>query len=426
MPGYLDSPLYQQMLARTLSQGQPQSQYPGQAIANTFAQLLNTYQMKQAVEGQKAEETAGNQQLAKLLAPEQFTGSGYGAPDMKTLSGGLQIDAAAPQLTDQNADKRSGLAALLNTGALSRQDLGPQIAQQLGFGAPKAPIKLGKDEGLYDPTTFQPIVKPKGSPVSLGRDSRLVNPDDGSQVVGIAPPDADPNKPFDPVTGNAQQGYQDYEKGLRVAGRPTTNVNVSTERGYAGAMAGKLAEQDAAALDAARTAPQRIQSAQNVLKILDTQKPITGTGADARLFLDKALSTAGLVDGKNVTSTENLVSELASQTLDAIKTSGLGSGQGFTDKDRQFLMDAKAGRIEINAGTLRYLAQKNEAAARASLQRGNAIARRLQGDPTFGSVGQNLETEEPAPYAPQQAAGPGAAPGTPRVLRYNPQTRRLE
>lgn len=245
------------------------------------------------------------------------------------------------------------------------------LEQVLAMNKPKAPIKLGKNDRLFDPND---LTKP---------------------IVDAAPEPVDYNKPYLP-DGRPNEAYQAYTLRNARAGAPSISMN--TEKGYAATVAGKLAENDAAVLDAARSAPQRIQSAQAVLKILDTQAPITGTGANARLALDKALSTAGLVDGKNVVSTENLASELAAQTLDAIKSSGLGSGQGFTDKDRQFLEKARAGNIELNAGTLHYLARKNEEAARAAIRRGNTIAKRLKGDKNFGSVGQDLEVPEPPAY----------------------------
>lgn len=210
------------------------------------------------------------------------------------------------------------------------------------------------------------------------------------------------------------------KKDIAKSGASNTSVNVSTEKGYAGEMAKGLAKQDLDALDTARSGPQRVQAAQQVKKILDTQAPITGTGAEARLAVTKALSTAGIIDGQGVKSTEDLASLLANQTLEAIKTSGLGSGQGFTDKDRAFLERAKSGNIEINAGTLRTLADLNEKSARESIKRGQAVAKRLQGNKDFGSVGQDLDIAAPPEYAPPSVVRkPPAAGGT---LRYNPAT----
>ena len=175
----------------------------------------------------------------------------------------------------------------------------------------------------------------------------------------------------------------------------TVRVGVNTEKTYAGNIAEGLAKNDVAALDAARSAPDRVNTARSIKQVLDSNNAITGTAAETRLALTKALSTAGLIDGTSTTATEDLVSMLNTQTLEAIKTAGMGSGQGFTDKDRQFLQDAKSGRIEINAATLRRMADLNERAGVAAIQYGNKIAARLKGNPTLGTVGQDLEVKVP-------------------------------
>ena len=195
-----------------------------------------------------------------------------------------------------------------------------------------------------------------------------------------------------------QQGYKGTFQQWKLdnARAGATNVTVPIgDKGYAGAMADLMAKQDAGLIDAARGAGGRIRSSQDVKRILKTEKPITGTAADWRLEATKALSTAGIIDGKSVTSTEDLASLLAAQTLDAIKTSGLGSGQGFTDKDRQFLQDARAGRINLNADTLYRLADMNERAARDSIKAGKKVAERLKKTPSLGGFVQDLEFEEP-------------------------------
>lgn len=193
--------------------------------------------------------------------------------------------------------------------------------------------------------------------------------------------------------GSVNQPLLGAKKQVARSGAPSISVN--TEKSYAGHVAEGLAKNDVAALDAARTAPDRINTARSIKKVLDSNQALTGTGAEVRLEITKALSTAGLIDGASTTATEDLASMLASQTLDAIKSSGLGSGQGFTDKDRQFLQDAKSGRITINAGTLRRMADLNERSGLAAIDYGNKIAKRLKDNPAMGNVGQELEVQPP-------------------------------
>lgn len=191
------------------------------------------------------------------------------------------------------------------------------------------------------------------------------------------------------------QALLDARGQIAEKGAARASLSVNTERSYGGEIAQGLAKADLAALDVARSAPDRIKSASDVKRILSTGNAITGTAAEQRLWVDKALSTAGVIDGTRTQATEDLVNLLANQTLDAIKTSGLGSGQGFTDKDRQFLQDAKAGRIEINAKTLYRMADLNEKSARASIAYGNKVAARLKGNPILGTIGQDLEVAVP-------------------------------
>lgn len=202
------------------------------------------------------------------------------------------------------------------------------------------------------------------------------------------------------------QGYRgtfdQWDQARKRAGATSVNVGVNTDKSYFGNVAEGLAKVDVGAIDAGRSAPDRIASSRRVREVLATN-PITGTGAEARLSLNKALATAGLIDGTNVANTEVLASTLASQTLDAIKTSGLGAGQGFTDKDRQFLERAKSGNIEMTPQALGTLADLNERAAVASIRRANSVIGKLRQSPQAGAMGQALDPI-PEPEAPAKPA----------------------
>lgn len=234
----------------------------------------------------------------------------------------------------------------------------------------RAPIKVGKDETLLDNETLKPVFS-------------NVQPDK---------PTSDIQNWQEAVKGGYRGSLFEYQKELRAAGgtRVTVPVSMNTDKTYTGEMARQLAGQDSAIIDSARSAPERLRGAQEVRRIIK-QTPITGTFAEQRLGIEKALSTAGIVDGQRVKSTEDLVSVLAGQTLDAIKSSGLGSGQGFTDKDRAFLEKARSGNITINAETLNYLADMNERSARESIKKGNSVIKRLQAEPGMGRTGAGLE-----------------------------------
>lgn len=341
----------------------------------------------QALQGQLEDARRQREQQAKLdeAARNSFITPGKA----NAMSMGPMPDGSAVPQVQPGFNPQSYLRALYQA------DPQKAVAFQQAIAKDNSPLTVAPGASLVDRHTLKPVfTAPKEqTPSDI---SKLM-----AEMNGLPP--GDPRRAI-------------YMDAIRKATthQPATTVNVSTEKSYGGEFGKLIAQQDAAAIEGARTAPQRIQTAQQVMRILDTQAPITGSGAETRLAVNKALATAGLVDGQSVKSTEDLASLLASQTLEAIKSSGLGGGQGFTDKDRQFLERARSGNIEMNAGTLRTLAAMNEKAARNSLGYGRQVASRLQGNKDLGWVTQGLDVKEPPPYAgpsvvrkPAQFAAPG-------------------
>ena len=158
-------------------------------------------------------------------------------------------------------------------------------------------------------------------------------------------------------------------------GEKTTNA-------YTTALSSKLADQDAADLAAGEQALPQIETSYRIRDLLK-QNPITGSGAAPRLAFERGLETMGFSKGDRASITENLMSELAKTTLAAIPTSGLGSGAGFTGSDREFLQDSAAGRKELTAANLEYLARINEKVARINIQKSNRVRSRLRKMPEF-------------------------------------------
>ena len=162
---------------------------------------------------------------------------------------------------------------------------------------------------------------------------------------------------------------------FQMPGEKTTNA-------YTTALSSKLADQDASDLAAGDQALPQIETSYRIRDLLK-QNPITGSGAAPRLAFEKGLETLGFSKGNRASITENLMSELAKTTLAAIPTSGLGSGAGFTGSDREFLQDSAAGRKELTAANLEYLARINEKVARINIQKSNRVRSRLRKMPEF-------------------------------------------
>ena len=185
------------------------------------------------------------------------------------------------------------------------------------------------------------------------------------------------------------------------------NVSQSTEKKYGEAFGGKIADRDVAMLDVAAKAPDLAANANRVLSILSQGNVFTGSAADIKLNMARALNLAGAGNDEKIANTELLVSGLARQTLGAVKSSGLGTGQGFTDKDLKFLEDAEGGRITLNAQTIQRLAELSHSAADKSAAAWN---KRVKEIPKSATEGTGLSTE--AIVVPKRL---GATPAAPAV-----------
>ena len=187
------------------------------------------------------------------------------------------------------------------------------------------------------------------------------------------------------------------------------NVSQSTEKKFGEVFGTKVAERDVGLLDTATKAPDLAANANRVLGILSQGNVFTGTAADMKLNMARALNLAGADNNEKISNTELLLSGLARQTLGAVKTSGLGTGQGFTDKDLKFLQDVEGGRITMNAQTIQRLAELSHSAAEKSAATWN---KRVNEIPKTALEGTGLSTE---PIVVPKRFGASAAPAAPAV-----------
>ena len=171
---------------------------------------------------------------------------------------------------------------------------------------------------------------------------------------------------------------------------PPVTVNVSTEKKYGEQFAGKMADTDIAKMTTAEKAPDLAANADRVLDILKQGNVFTGSAADIKLNIARVLNIVGASNDEKIANTESLISGLAKNTLGAVKSSGLGSGAGFTDKDLQFLQDAEGGRITLNAQTLQRLATLSRKAAEKSAEAWNSRVKQM---PKSATEGTGLSTE---------------------------------
>jgi hypothetical protein len=365
--------------------------------ANALSRVLQAYAAKKV--GEKAEQAearareadvAGMTELQRSLGPQ----TRVVAPDMFADPMGMASKYTPPvtETTMPTYQQRETLLTnALASGTPSAQRLAqlmlgrqPQITMEALMSA--SPESRREYQETGDPSVLELAPKASNLPGEVETYQYYVT--DQQRL----------NKPI--------KSFEEW----RLTKPPSTSItNVipseKTTTAYTTALSGKLAEQDAADIALGEQSLPQIEASFRVRDLLK-QNPITGTGATARLALERALATAGFSKGQKASVTENLAAELGKVTLAAIPTSGLGSGQGFTGSDREFLEKAAAGTLELTNANLQYLAELNEKVARANIQRSNRTRARLRKIPEFSGLGDRFpDVVAPPAYGSQLPPG---------------------
>ena len=257
----------------------------------------------------------------------------------------------------------------------------------------------------------------------------LVDPSTGKVIVSSVEPTNDLIKQYEYAQGQGFKGtLLDYRKSIAEAGRsPGTTVNVDTKVGnkYGEKFASEVGDADVKLRNAALDAPTMAANANQTLKLLEDPKIFTGGAAQIKLELARALNVIGETDATSIANTEKLIQSTGRATLDSIKTSGLGTGQGFTDKDLKMLQGVAGGTITLNADTLRSFATAQHNAAQAIVKKWES---RRTNIPTAALSGTGIDKEtytlEPkySPYVETKTAPDGRrlgkkADGTVEVIK---------
>jgi hypothetical protein len=254
--------------------------------------------------------------------------------------------------------------------------------------------KYGEGETLFDVRTGKPIAQ--GTPKSKFK----------------------PGDTRDFIQGN-QRITQEFQtdgtwkviaQGSAFAAPTQVNVGVTTGRKFGETFGGEIAKQDAATLEAARKAPSTLQTIQSTRNILDTGKVITGFGANQILDVAKLGQQLG-VTGKDtneiIANTEGLFANRAQATLDSIRASGLGTGQGFSNADRDFLEKARLGSIKFTPAALQRQLDIEESVTRATANAWNTRLKQISPD-VITELG--LQPVEVPPPVQRKTGKAGRAP----------------
>jgi hypothetical protein len=185
--------------------------------------------------------------------------------------------------------------------------------------------------------------------------------------------------------------YQERQANLKAPRTSIVNSMPPAETKYSQVTGELIAKRDDALRDAAENAQLSIDNIERQRSVLKSNKVITGFGAEPRLALaqfGQAIGAGGKDSNELVSNTQGLLASRASATLDAIKTSNLGSAQGFSNTDREFLEKAKLGGIKYTAESLNHQLDIEEKLARFSVDKYN---NRLKQSPKSASGPLNLK-----------------------------------
>jgi hypothetical protein len=335
-----------------------------------------------------------------------------------------QTPTAAPASA---APVTNALAPTMQAGALGSGTFGmapePRVNQLAPAAAPAAPaatVPGGLDVNtlLAQQNAFIAMGKPE---MARALDARIalasrqtdtqremqglglpLTPEGFKQYIALkqAPPtQTDLRKNFEfaktPEGGNYKGSFADF----KAISTPKTSVTVSTERKYGEQFAGKIADSDTKKLSAAEKAPQLAESANRIINLVSQGNLFTGPIADVKLNIARALNVVGANNDEKIANTERLIAATGQSTIDAIQGAGLGTGQGFTDKDLKFLQGVAGGAITYTPQTLTELATIQHRVATRSVENWN---RRFKEIPKSATEGLGIQA---APDVPPLSSG---------------------
>ena len=177
-------------------------------------------------------------------------------------------------------------------------------------------------------------------------------------------------------SGPSKEGYVDVQGPTgsftrkEVPGATELETSRATSVEYAKGAAGSAVKRDEETFAVASNAQTNIDRSNQIIDLVNSGA-LTGTAAEIKLKLARALNVAGADNNEIIKNTEVLISQLGRNVIGNIKTSGLGTGQGFTDQDRVFLERIEGGSIELNPKTLQELARISKSVSAAAVAKWN-------------------------------------------------------
>jgi len=173
-------------------------------------------------------------------------------------------------------------------------------------------------------------------------------------------------------TGATEPLMQDGEQLKAPERRPLVQI-APGENAFSSTIGAGLGRQVVKDLEVAQTAPSIANRANNVLAAIDQNKAFVGPASEFKLQLARALNVTGKGPSEQIAATETLIADLKQTVIEAIKASNLGTGNGFTNKDLDFLVKAKAADIANDPKTLAEFARRAYLTAEEAAKLGTKI-----------------------------------------------------
>jgi hypothetical protein len=374
-------------IGRALMAGQQGAQGVYEGAITDFERQQKIDEFKRKQEQRKAFEAA----VPNLMrtTPAQFesvtTPGGYAPQQAQVMPDQVAPNFGMTRLPDVTTQRQV---------APARTEFDNQALMNLALQFPEqaAPV-ISSIKGVKELTAA-----PKEDYVTLSADQIAINPVTGKTLTGKEKAKEKWSEPFNLGGQVVQQDLVTGQIRQAVTQPSQTNVNVSTkgEGEFQKTLGTELAKKTVGVIDAGQAAPDQIASARRIKSVLQG-KTFTGAGAEQLLGINNALATAGVIDPTAGVNTEMLMADMAKTTLQNIKSSGLGAGQGFSNADRDFLEKASAGKITLNAGTIKYIADLNERAGLKAIDKYNTTIKSLPAENRQYYNLQEIGTEQYRP-----------------------------
>lgn len=369
----------QKMAEMLLAQGQQMAQGPagqmvsGQYVANSPLQMLNApiNQIVGAYLAKSGDEKATklaqalrekesellNKYMDSMTPTEKITelAGPYGATSTgQTVPMPIAVEQKGP-------DFKSAFAAAMDPYApayLKAQAIDMLKTQKVGEGETLGRFNLSTGK-------FEPFAE---GGMKLAPDVKAA-----AQFLGIT-------KPMNQWTEQELGAVNQKAAEMKKLTGTVVNIPNFAEKTFAGGLAEDQVKKFSTLQTNAEKAPDVLNNVAESKKILKSGKFFSGSPANVQLEMAKMADAFGLGGADTKTkaaNTQTLITNAAGSTLDSIAGSGLGAGQGFTDKDLKFLQEAKSFRIDMTDTNIKRILDLQERAAKASVNRYNDRLRTL-------------------------------------------------